>query len=110
MRLSNAFGTAPLHIAAAHIAVPVASGSDAIHPGSDRALTFGGAGDVTIPAGAEYVSDPVAQTLAPGYTYKGFCAKARAAGCAGYIVSFTGRRAVYFGRTAEIHVEHFPST
>ena len=51
-----------------------------------------------------------AQTLAPGYTYKGFCAKARAAGCAGYIVSFTGRRAVYFGRTAEIHVEHFPST
>jgi uncharacterized protein YbcV (DUF1398 family) len=50
-----------------------------------------------------------AQTLAPGYTYKGFCAKAGAAGCAGYIVSFSGRRAVYFGRTAEIHVEHFPS-
>jgi hypothetical protein len=31
-----------------------------------------------------------------------------AAGCAGYIVSFTGRRAVYFGRNAEIHVECFP--
>src|SRR5262245_34807009 len=39
-----------------------------------------------------------AQTLGPGYTYKGFCAKAKAAGCAGYMVSFTGRRALYFGR------------
>jgi len=50
-----------------------------------------------------------AQMLAPGYTYKGFCAKAAAAGCAGYIVSFSGRRAVYFGRTGETHVELFPA-
>jgi uncharacterized protein YbcV (DUF1398 family) len=49
-----------------------------------------------------------AQQLAPGYTYAGFCEKIMAGGCAGYIVSFTGRRVVYFGRTAEIHVEHFP--
>lgn len=49
-----------------------------------------------------------AQQLVPGYTYKGFCRKVMNAGCAGYLVSFTGRRAVYFGRTAEIHVEHFP--
>lgn len=49
-----------------------------------------------------------AQQLAPGYTYAGFCGKVMAAGCAGYIVSFTGRRAVYFGRDAEIHVERFP--
>jgi uncharacterized protein YbcV (DUF1398 family) len=49
-----------------------------------------------------------AQTLAPGYTYKGFCLKAKAAGCAGYMVSFSGRRAVYFGRTGETHVELFP--
>lgn len=49
-----------------------------------------------------------AQTLAPGYAYKGFCRKARAAGCAGYIVSFLGRRAVYFGRSGETHVELFP--
>lgn len=49
-----------------------------------------------------------AQQLVPGYTYKGFCEKAVAAGCAGYIVSFPGRRALYFGRTAEIHVERFP--
>lgn len=51
-----------------------------------------------------------AQTLAPGYAYRDFCAKVAAAGCAGYMVSFPGRRVVYFGRTGEIHVEHFPNT
>ncbi len=50
-----------------------------------------------------------AQQLAPGYTYKGFCQKVTKAGCAGYIVSFAGRRVVYIGRTADIHVERFPS-
>ena len=49
-----------------------------------------------------------AQQLVPGYTYDGFCRKVMDAGCAGYIVSFSGRRAVYYGRTAEIHVEYFP--
>lgn len=49
-----------------------------------------------------------AQQLVSGYTYKGFCRKIMSAGCAGYLVSFTGRRALYFGRTAEVHVEHFP--
>lgn len=59
VRLSNAFGTAPLHITAAHIARAVASGSDAIVTSSDVELRFAGEPDVTIPAGAEYVSDPV---------------------------------------------------
>ncbi len=49
-----------------------------------------------------------AQANAPGYTYTGFCAKVKAAGCAGYMVSFLGKRVVYFGRTAETHVELFP--
>jgi uncharacterized protein YbcV (DUF1398 family) len=49
-----------------------------------------------------------AQNKAPGYTYAGFCARAKLAGCAGYMVSFLGKRVVYFGRTAETHVEHFP--
>jgi uncharacterized protein YbcV (DUF1398 family) len=44
----------------------------------------------------------------PGYTYLGFCKKAALAGCAGYVVSFSGRRVLYIGRTAETHVEHFP--
>ena len=50
-----------------------------------------------------------AQAQAPGYTYRGFCETVKAAGCAGYMVSFLGRRVLYFGRSAEVHVEHFPS-
>ena len=50
-----------------------------------------------------------AQRLAPGYTYEGFCRKITAAGCVGYTVSLRGRRAVYYGRSAEAHVEHFPT-
>lgn len=50
-----------------------------------------------------------AQQLVPGYTYKGFCRKVVDAGCASYVVSFSGRRAVYMGRTGETHVEHFPN-
>jgi len=49
-----------------------------------------------------------AQMNVPGYSYMGFRKKVMAAGCVGYIVSFIGKRAVYFGRTAETHVEHFP--
>ena len=49
-----------------------------------------------------------AQQQVAGYSYRGFCEKAVSAGCAGYMVSFSGRRALYIGRTAEIHVEHFP--
>lgn len=66
LRLSNAFGTAPLHITAAHLATPAAPGSDAILPGSDTALHFAGHDDVVIPPGADYVSDPVAFVAAPG--------------------------------------------
>ncbi len=60
-------------------------------------------------AGAVKAAIRDAQILAPGYTYKGFCGKVAAAGCAGYLVSFSGRRALYFGRSGEIHVEHFPA-
>jgi uncharacterized protein YbcV (DUF1398 family) len=49
-----------------------------------------------------------AQQHVPGYTYKGFSEKAVLAGCASYIVSFSGRRALYIGRNAETHVERFP--
>ena len=59
VHLSNAFGTEPLHIASAHIARPLAPDAAAIDPQTDRALTFAGAADVTIPAGADYVSDPI---------------------------------------------------
>jgi len=51
-----------------------------------------------------------AQVLVPGYTYKDFCAKVAAAGCAGYVVSLLGRRVLYYGRTSETHTEYFPGT
>lgn len=51
-----------------------------------------------------------AQALVPGYTYKGFCAKVAAAGCAGYLVSLVGKRVLYHGRTGETHTEYFPGT
>jgi lysophospholipase L1-like esterase len=59
VRLSNAFGHAPLQIDSAHLALAVAAGSPRIRPGSDRALTFAGRAGVVIPAGADYWSDPV---------------------------------------------------
>jgi uncharacterized protein YbcV (DUF1398 family) len=49
-----------------------------------------------------------AQANPADYSYVAFCERAKAAGCAGDLVSFLGRRVVYFGRTAETHVEHFP--
>jgi len=36
-----------------------------------------------------------AQQLVPGYTYAGFCSKVTKAGRAGYMVSLSGRRALY---------------
>ena len=48
VRLSNAFGTEPVEIGAAHLAVS-ATGSG-ITPASDPALTFGGHPHVRIPA------------------------------------------------------------
>jgi uncharacterized protein YbcV (DUF1398 family) len=50
-----------------------------------------------------------AQADPPDYRYATFCTNVKALGCAGYVVSFLGRRVLYYGRTAEIHVEHFPA-
>jgi len=63
VRISNAFGTAPLVIGTAHIARAASPASAAIQPGSDRALTFDGRPGVVIPAGADYWSDPVDLTV-----------------------------------------------
>jgi len=51
-----------------------------------------------------------AVALVPGYSYKGFCAKVAAAGCAGYLVSFPGKRVLYWGRDGGTHTELFPGT
>jgi len=56
--LTNAFGTRPLAIGGAHLALR--EKGSAIVDGSDRPLTFGGESTATIPPGAVIVSDPVA--------------------------------------------------
>jgi len=60
VRFSNAFGTQALVIDAAHVARSADKGSARIVPGSDRVLTFGGRPAISIPPGADYLSDPVA--------------------------------------------------
>jgi hypothetical protein len=65
LRLSNRFGTTPLHLTEVHVAQPAAVDSGRIVAGTDKALTFGGAPDVWISAGAEYLSDPIDFPVAP---------------------------------------------
>lgn len=63
VRFSNEFGTAPVAIGAAHIAL--AGKGAAILPGTDRALTVSGERSFTIPPGALVMSDPVSLKLQP---------------------------------------------
>ena len=59
--LSNAYGSAPLTIGAAHVSLRDKDSS--IGPASDRLLTFSGRSSFTIPAYALMYSDPVSLTL-----------------------------------------------
>ena len=61
IRLSNTFGTTPLTIGQADVALQSAGAT--IVPGTDRRLAFAGRRTITIPAGAEVSSDPVALTI-----------------------------------------------
>ena len=63
VRLSNRFGTAPLRFTSVHLARSVPAAPGRIVVASDKALSFSGSTDVTIPAGADYVSDPLAFPL-----------------------------------------------
>ena len=63
VRLSNAHGTKPLTIGAAHIGLR--SGGAAVVPGSNRKLTFGGSGSATIATGSLLISDPIELDVPP---------------------------------------------
>ena len=65
IRLSNAYGTQSLLIGDAHVAVSASPFIPTIVPGTDHALTFGGQGTITIPAGAVILSDPVNFSVTP---------------------------------------------
>ncbi len=57
VHISNAFGTEALHFTSVHIARPLSPASSEIDPATDKALAFAGASDVTVPPGAEFISD-----------------------------------------------------
>lgn len=57
VELANTFGTAPLKIGSAHVALR--DHDSAVIPASDRKLTFSGLASATIPPGASMISDPV---------------------------------------------------
>ncbi|MDF0489754.1 SGNH/GDSL hydrolase family protein [Sphingomonas sp. H39-1-10] len=59
VRFSNAFGRTPLVILGAGLARSADNRSDRIDVASRRMLTFAGAAGITIPPGADWLSDPV---------------------------------------------------
>ncbi|MFL5296730.1 MAG: SGNH/GDSL hydrolase family protein [Phenylobacterium sp.] len=63
LRLTNEYGTHPLAIGSARVALLGPNG--AALPGSERALSFAGAASATIPPGAPLLSDPVALATTP---------------------------------------------
>ena len=69
-------------------------------PVPERAIAqeFSGAG----------VMDALRITQAGKCTYQEFLNNVMGAGTTGYIVYLNGKRAIYFGRKGEFHVEEFP--
>jgi lysophospholipase L1-like esterase len=65
VRLSNAFGTAPLQIQMVHVAKPASVVNCRIDATTDKPLRFSGNTAVTIPPGADYLSDPIDYPVAP---------------------------------------------
>lgn len=63
VRFSNAFGSSPLTIPSAHLAL--SAGGSAIQRATDKALEFHGQPSITIPAGALVYSDPLEFALPP---------------------------------------------
>ncbi len=63
VRFSNEFSKQPVTMQAVHMAV--SDGGSAIVPETDLALTFNGAGEITMPPGTSVTSDPFAFDLKP---------------------------------------------
>ena len=64
VRFSNYFGTTPVTIGAAHLAI--AATPPAVDPANDVVLSFGGGPSIVIAPGTEVMSDPVNVTYAFG--------------------------------------------
>ena len=114
VHVSNAFGVDALHFTAVHVAKPVSPDSSAIDAATDHALTFAGKMDVTVPPGAEFVSDaldyPVAALADVAVTFHLDVPPARQTGHPGsrattYYVHGDAVSAVNF--TEPRHVDHW---
>ncbi|GHF36816.1 SGNH hydrolase [Streptomyces mashuensis] len=66
VQLSNLFGSTPLTLSHASLALASVPGSATAAPGSMRPLRFGGNLEVTVPPGDAVVSDPVDLDVGPG--------------------------------------------
>ena len=64
IHISNAFGRGALRVTSMHIARPVSTSSPQIDPTSDHIVTFAGKQDVTVPPGAEFISDAISYPAA----------------------------------------------
>ncbi|MEZ0497819.1 SGNH/GDSL hydrolase family protein [Sphingomonas sp. IW22] len=64
VRISNAFGTKPLDVRGASIARPVRNDGHAVKAASLMPLRFAGEPGTRVPAGADWLSDPVPMPLA----------------------------------------------
>ena len=63
LKVSNAYGAAPLHIDGAAVGDRANGGN--VLPGTNATVAFGGKADIIIPAGAYALSDPVTFAVAP---------------------------------------------
>jgi lysophospholipase L1-like esterase len=63
VRLANPFGSDPVRVRSASMAIALSPGSAAIMPGTNHRLTFGGARSVTVAPGQQVLSDPVPMTI-----------------------------------------------
>jgi lysophospholipase L1-like esterase len=106
VRLSNAYGTKPVEIGAAHIGLR-AKGSQ-IAAGSDRALTFSGRASVSIPPNALVLSDPVKLNLPAGADLAISIFLPQAARAAG--IHYSAQQTSYLGPGNLSGAEAFPDS
>lgn len=78
-------------------------GETLVAPAEHDAISIGNEFDAAAVAAA------IQQSQRAEHTYRDFVRKTMAAGCVGYFVQLTGRRAIYFGRQGDCHVEQFPA-
>jgi lysophospholipase L1-like esterase len=67
VRLTNEFGTEPLRVDAATVALSTSAAGSSIDPSTLHTLTFGGQPSIVIPPGAQALSDPVSLAT-PAFT------------------------------------------